>query len=141
METGRHPGGVRNRSGGLAMRRYCAMISWLALGIWLYGMQAPAAVTSDIPSAKFTADDFRMQREAQDSVLASTDIGTTRSWENPATGNSGSIKLLRSFQSSDGRECKRIQITNQAGPSKAVSTMNMCRNGAGPWRIDSTAHT
>jgi surface antigen len=123
------------------MKRYRTLIPWLALNIWLFGMQAPAAVTSDIPSAKFNADDFRMQREAQDVVLASTDIGTTRSWENPATGNSGQIQLLRTFQSSDGRECKRIRITNQAGPTKGVSTMNMCRSGAGPWRIDSTAHT
>jgi surface antigen len=123
------------------MRRFSTMIPWLALGVWLYGTQAPAAVTTDIPSAKFNADDFRMQREAQDSVLASTDIGTTRSWANPATGNSGSIKLLRSFQSSDGRECKRIRITNQAGAEKGVSIMNMCRSGAGPWRVDSTAHT
>jgi surface antigen len=123
------------------MKWYRALIPWLAINVWLFGMQAPAAVTSDIPSAKFTADDFRMQREAQESVLVSTDIGTTRSWENPATGNSGSIKLLRSFQSSDGRECKRLQITNQAGPAKAVSVMNMCRSGTGPWRVDSTAHT
>jgi surface antigen len=122
------------------MRRWRAMIPWLALGIWLFGIPAPAAVTSDIPSAKFNDDDRRMQREAQNSVLASTEIGTMRSWENPATRNSGSIELLRIFQASDGRECKRIRITSQAGPSKGVATMNMCRSGTGKWRIDSVAH-
>src|SRR5579862_6939946 len=102
------------------MRCYRSMIPWLALGVWLGGMQAPAAVTSDIPSAKFNAEDLRLQAEAREAVLAAPDNGTTRSWQNPATGNSGKIQLLRSFQSSDGRECKRIRITSQAGPSKGV---------------------
>jgi surface antigen len=117
------------------------MIPWLTLGMWLAAVQVPAAVTSDIPSAKFNAEDRRLQGEAQEAVLASTDNGTKRGWDNPATGNSGSIELLRSFQSSDGRECKRIRITTQAGPSKGVATMNMCRSGQGKWRMDSTAHT
>jgi surface antigen len=123
------------------MTGYRAMIPCLALGIWLAAVQAPAAVTSDIPTAKFNAEDFRLQGEARDAVLAATDNGTTRSWQNAATGNSGNIQLLRSFQSSDGRECKRIRIATQAGPSKGVSVMNMCRSGQGSWRMDSTAHT
>ncbi len=123
------------------MSGYRAMIPWLTLGMWLAAVQVPAAVTSDIPSAKFNAEDRRLQGEAREAVLASTDNGTTRSWENPATGNSGSIELLRSFQSSDGRECKRIRINTQAGPSKNAATMNMCRSGQGKWRMDSTAHT
>jgi surface antigen len=122
------------------MRRYRPIIACLALGACLMAVHLPAAVTSDIPSAKFNADDRRMQGDAQNAVLAATEIGTTRSWENAATGNSGKIELLRVFQSADGRDCKRIRITSQAGPSTGVSTMNMCRSGTGKWRIDSMAH-
>ena len=123
------------------MRRHHEWISLFVLGVILLGANASAAVTSDIPSAKFNADDWRLQREAQDLVLASSDAGSKHDWQNPATGNSGKIELLRSFQSSDGRECKRLRITNRAGESKNVTTTNACRSGAGKWRMDSTAHT
>src|SRR5271167_1568910 len=75
------------------VRRYHQWISLVALGAILLGVNASAAVTSDIPSAKFNADDRRMQREAQDLVLASSDAGSKQDWQNPATGNSGKIEL------------------------------------------------
>jgi surface antigen len=117
---------------------------WAPLLALMAGMlvtwQASAAVTSNFPSAKFNDEDRRMQGEAQDAVLASDEVGTTRSWANPATGNAGKIELLRNFQASDGRECKRLRITSQAGQAKGVTTMNACRDPGGKWRMDSTAH-
>jgi surface antigen len=93
----------------------------------------------DAPVGYFTPDDFVLMQTATSAVLTGTDRGITKSWHNPATGNSGSITLLASFTSTEGRDCKRLRVENHTQEISGSSTVKVCRFPDGGWLIDSSA--
>ena len=94
---------------------------------------------NDAPSAKFTAQDFEMFWAAIDAVSASKSAGTIKSWENTATGNGGSIKLLNVFTSTDGRDCRRLRVDNYSKSLKGATTQIVCAHSDGTWLLDADA--
>ena len=94
---------------------------------------------NDAPSAKFTAQDFEMFWAAVDEVSASKTAGNSKSWENTATGNGGSIKLLNVFTSTDGRDCRRLRVDNYSKSLKGATTQIVWRTRDGTWLLDADA--
>jgi hypothetical protein len=94
---------------------------------------------SDAPSAKFTAQDFELFWAAVDEVSASKTPGITKSWESPATGNGGTLKLLNAFTSTDGRDCRRLRVENHAKTLKGATTQIVCAYRDGTWLLDADA--
>ena len=74
--------------------------------------QANLGDLRDAPSAKFTPADFDLLWAAVDEVSRGKKVGTAKAWENSATGNGGTIKLLKVFTSTDGRDCRRLRVDN-----------------------------
>jgi hypothetical protein len=117
------------------------------VALFLSSFAAPAAFGQtnlgdlrDAPTSKFTPQDFELFWAAVDEVSAGKTVGTRKSWENPATGNGGSIKLLNAFTSTDGRDCRRLQIENHAKSLKGVLTQNVCAHHTdGAWLLDADA--
>ena len=101
--------------------------------------QSNLGYLDDAPSSKFNAQDFEMLWKAVDEASASKTPGTTRNWENTATGSGGSIKLLGAFTSTDGRDCRRLRMENHAKSLKGVSTQNVCAHTDGTWLLDADA--
>ena len=95
--------------------------------------------TRDAPSAKFTPEDFEMFWALVDTVSREKVVGKTQKWDNAATGNGGSIKLLRSFTSTDGRDCRRLKVENHAKTVTGVSNQTVCASPDGKWLIDADA--
>ncbi len=93
----------------------------------------------DAPVGYFTSDDFALMQTATSEVLNSTDRHATKTWQNPATGNSGRITLLASFTSSEGRDCRRLRVENYTPEITGSSTVKVCRFPDGGWLIDSNA--
>ena len=91
------------------------------------------------PSAKFTPQDFDQFWATIDAVSKDNIVGAVKKWENAENGNGGSIKLLRSFTSTDGRDCRRLKVENHAKTLKGVSNMSVCANPQGKWLIDADA--
>jgi hypothetical protein len=119
-----------------------ALAALLVLGI--LGSQSVLAQSNlgqlrDAPSAKFTPQDFEMFWAAVDEVSASRIAGTIKSWENPATGNGGTIKLLGAFTSTDGRDCRRLRVDNHSKSLKGASTQHVCAHRDGTWLLDADA--
>ncbi len=110
-----------------------AVLSPLALA------QSNLGQLRDAPSSKFTAQDFELFWAAVDEVSASKKAGAIKSWENAATGNGGSIKLLGSFTSTDGRDCRRLHIDNHSRTLKGTLTQNVCAHRDGTWLLDADA--
>jgi surface antigen len=115
-------------------------------GTVLAGIVSTAAIAQnslaflrDAPVGYFISDDFVLMQTATSTVLRGTDRGTTRSWRNPATGNSGSITLLASFTSTEGRDCKRLRVENHTEEISGSSTVKVCRFADGGWLLDSSA--
>jgi hypothetical protein len=93
----------------------------------------------DAPSGKFTPQDFEMLWATVDSVSATRKTGTSKSWENAATGNGGTIKLLNVFNTADGRDCRRLKVDNHARKLKGSSKQVVCAGPDGKWMVDSDA--
>jgi hypothetical protein len=122
------------------MRR--ALAALLAMGIFVMPCalaQSNLGQLRDAPSAKFTPQDFELFWGAVDEVSASKTAGTTKTWENPATGNGGTIKLLGAFTSTDGRDCRRLRVDNHSKSLKGSSTQHVCAHRDGTWLLDADA--
>jgi hypothetical protein len=114
----------------------------IALAALLLGPLARAQTNlgdlRDAPSSKFKQADFDLLWATVDEVSRGK-IGAAKTWENGATGNGGTIKLLKVFTSTDGRDCRRLRIDNHAGSLKGSSKQIVCATPEGQWMLDANA--
>ena len=86
--------------------------------------------------AHYDDADKQLMLEAARAVLEAEEP-LTREWKNPKTGHSGELEALGSFESTNGRFCKRVRILNRAGSIENRSSYPVCRAEDGTWKIDS----
>lgn len=113
-------------------------VAAVVMGIASYSA-SPQGLTGfmkNSPIAYFKEEDFKLMREAIEAALQSEEPNAARAWENAATGNSGTIQVLKSYQSDDGRDCKQVRIDNMAKKAKGSSKPNICREPGGDWRFN-----
>jgi surface antigen len=113
-------------------------------------MLAPSEGSADLlgktfrTSVKLSDDDLALIRNAVREGLAGKPNGTTLSWSNATSGNSGTVTLLDSFPS-QGRDCRRVKYLLNPGPKQIASAkpstyvMTNCRLADGNWKIDNEA--
>lgn len=93
---------------------------------------------------KLTQTDVRIARKLVREDLATHPPGTTLSWSNPESSNSGTVTLVARFVSR-GRECLRVKygispgIKANANEKPNSYLLNSCRNADGSWQLDSGA--
>jgi common-antigen outer membrane protein len=92
----------------------------------------------DAPSAKFQPADFELLWAAVDEASRGK-VGTAKTWQNSATGNGGTIKLLKVFTSADGRDCRYLRIDNHAKSLKGSTKQIVCATPDGKWMLDAGA--
>ena len=66
---------------------------------------------------------------------ATAPVGQTISWNNPQSGNSGTITPVRDGTASDGRYCREYTQTIYVGGQKQSGVGQACRNPDGSWAI------
>jgi surface antigen len=93
-----------------------------------------ALIGGDIGRQLDKVDRQYMEQTAQAS-LEDDKVGTTRQWNNPDSGNSGSVTPTRSYPQADETYCREYQQSvTVAGKSKdAYGTA--CRQPDGTWQI------
>jgi 17 kDa common-antigen outer membrane protein len=91
------------------------------------------------PVEKFNDEDFARLKAAALTLLDHPSPGAKQSWDNAATGNSGTLTLLQSFSTADGRECHKLHIENRAKALQGASDMNVCRGADRRWLMDPEA--
>src|SRR5512135_2973005 len=67
----------------------------------------------DAPITRFKGADLQIFQSNLNDALQQNADGDTHRWENPATGSSGEIELIKSF-SRDNKHCRQVRITNRA---------------------------
>ncbi len=93
---------------------------------------------------KLSTEDTAIIRKLVREDLTGKPNGTTLSWSNPESENSGTVTLIDSFASS-GRDCRRVRYIVEPGPKQAsfARTANYvltnCRLPDGTWKIDNEA--
>jgi len=92
------------------------------------------------PTGNLDEQDVKLMRDATGAILASSDPQAVRTWQNPASGNSGKISALSQFNTDDHRECRRLRLdTHTKLGGDSTSTMNVCRATGGKWLLDPDA--
>lgn len=67
-------------------------------------------------------------------VLDNGADGTQKTWENPDSGASGTIKVLNTYEQ-NGLRCRRTHFSNSAGGFDGAGTFNLCKVADGSWKI------
>ena len=93
-----------------------------------------ALIGSEIGKSLDRADQLAMQHETQSS-LETAPTGTTSTWHNPDSGNSGTITPTQTYQRNDGTHCREFQQTVTVGGEMQEAYGTACRQPDGSWLI------
>ena len=124
------------------MRR--AVRAILLAGIFgLISMASQAAMNPFGPSGlPLTKADYQAIAAATQPLLTddSLALGTARDWDNPKSGNKGSVKLLERFETKyqgSSLPCRKLQYSVIAkGQADAYNlVLNRCKVADGSWKI------
>jgi surface antigen len=84
-----------------------------------------------------TQQDLDMMRQTVTQQIHGKPVGTTASWSNPSSKNSGTIKLLKKFTARNMR-CETIGytlVTTASAVSPEHYELNSCLQPDGSWKI------
>jgi surface antigen len=105
----------------------------LAIAPGLVLAQNPYRFLDQAPAHHFNEQDNALVTGAIDAVLADNTEGAARTWQNDATGSSGSVTAMGRFED-QGRDCRRLRMLNRARGEEATSTYDLCRID-GVWKL------
>ena len=77
----------------------------------------------------------RMKMDQANHRAKSVPVGESIAWNNPNTGNSGTVTPVRDGTSSAGEYCREFQQTITVGGSTEQAYGQACRQPDGSWRI------
>lgn len=81
------------------------------------------------------AADRREASRAAQTALESKPSGTTTSWCNPDSGNSGSVTPTRTYQAQSGNYCREYEQTVTIGGKTQTAYGTACRQPDGNWQV------
>ena len=96
-----------------------------------------AFVGNEVGKSLDRADQVAMQQSVQQS-LETAPMGTTSTWQNPDSGNSGTITPSNTFQRADGTYCREFSQTISVGGRNEDAYGTACRQPDGSWKIVSS---
>ena len=112
----------------------------LVAAVWLAVVTNPGIASGsnlgflkDAPITRFTGPDLEMFQSNLTAALEQNADGGSRHWENPNTGSSGQIAVIKSFVQ-DSRRCRHTRISNRArGYAEAQTDAVFCKEADGRW--------
>ncbi|MDJ0806537.1 MAG: RT0821/Lpp0805 family surface protein [Gammaproteobacteria bacterium] len=85
------------------------------------------------PVRYFSETDWELAKSTAREVLNNHADHEVGSWENPETGNSGSLVVIRTGKV-DGQTCKKLQIHNKANNLEGNAVYLFCQQADGKWK-------
>lgn len=79
--------------------------------------------------------DKEMAQQAAQRAFENSRSGESSAWQNPDSGNSGSITPTRTYQAPSGQYCREYQQDIIVGGKTEKSYGTACRQADGSWRI------
>lgn len=92
------------------------------------------ALGNEIGASLDRADRLYANRSRQQ-ALETVPTGESTTWNNPDSGNHGSITPTRTYQMAGGRYCREFQHAVTVGGNTEMAYGNACRQPDGTWRI------
>jgi surface antigen len=115
--------------GGLLAAAVGGSGAGIAAGVLLGGLAGGALGSS------LDARDRQISAQNSQNALESVPSGTTTTWHNPDSGNSGTLTPTRTYQNASGQYCREFQQTITIGGQDERSFGTACRQPDGSWRI------
>ena len=81
--------------------------------------------------------DKEMAAQAAARAFERNRTGQPSSWQNPDSGNSGTITPTKTYQAGDGQYCREYQQTVTIGGEQHQAYGTACRQPDGSWQIQS----
>lgn len=103
--------------------------------LWTTGAGAllGAFLGGEIGRSLDSADRMAMSQATQQAQAAP--VGQTIAWNNPDTGNSGTVTPVRDGTSSSGEYCREYQTTIVVGGQEESGYGTACRQPDGSWKV------
>lgn len=86
------------------------------------------------PVQYFTEEDWRLASEVFEQAMNGNPDGVLSSWENPESGNSGTITPLETYRNNDGMRCRTATVRNRARHLEDEYTFKFCKGDDGVWK-------
>ena len=84
-----------------------------------------------------TCQDRQQVQATTQQTLETQKTGTTIAWNNPDSGNAGTVTPVRTYQQADGRYCREFQQSVTVGGRVETGYGTACRQDDGTWQIQS----
>ena len=91
-------------------------------------------LTADAPYAQFKGQDEALFNAALYGMLDEGADGASRTWSNPHTKASGTVKAIKSFTRGEAA-CRTVSIANKAGGRTSSAKYNFCKASTGKWAL------
>jgi surface antigen len=114
--------------------RFMRVAGAAALALFAASAAGDLSVYADMPQSRMTADDVAIANATLTRALDEGQEGQTYTWQNAATGASGSIRLRSPPFERSGMTCRRAAIATAAKGLANESGWVLCRTADG-WKI------
>ena len=105
-----------------------------ALAATAVGTLLGALAGSEIGKSLDRADMTYLQ-QTQQKALETIPSGSSSTWTNPDSGNSGQVTPQRTYQNAGGTYCREFQQTVTVGGNTESAYGTACRQPDGTWKI------
>lgn len=116
-------------AGGLLAAAAGASPAGIAGGVILGGLIGGAI------GDRMDAADRREAAETAQRAMETAPAGTSVAWNNPDSGNSGTVSPTRTYQSESGQYCREYHSTVTIDGEENKSYGTACRQPDGTWKI------
>ncbi len=86
------------------------------------------------PAQSFTEQDWVLFRQNVRSALDTLADEESSEWQNPDSGNSGSVTILGTTSDDQGY-CRTVEISNHTKTQSGKNKNSLCRQPDGSWKI------
>ena len=104
---------------------------------WIVGGALMGAALGGVVGNRLDARDKRLAAAAAQQAFENNRAGQPSVWQNPDTGNSGSMTPTRTYQIANGQYCREYHQTIVVGGEQHQAYGTACRQPDGTWSIQS----
>jgi surface antigen len=131
-----NPKAVLGALGGAALGGGIAALAGGGTGA-IVGATLGGALLGGFVGNRLDARDKQMASQAAQQAFENSQAGQPTVWNNPDSGNSGSITPTRTYELANGTYCRQYQQTITIGGEPQQSYGTACRQPDGTWKIQS----
>lgn len=131
-----NPKAVLGTLGGAALGGGIAALAGGGTGA-IVGATLGGALLGGFVGNRLDARDKQMASQAAQQAFDKSQTGQPTVWNNPDSGNSGSITPTRTYQLANGQYCRQYEQTITIGGEPQQSYGTACRQPDGTWKIQS----